>query len=618
MPDVLRFLGTVIVMALAGAGITTCLRLPTEPVTRVLMGPVFALALWAIVLGDAVWLGYPVHVFVGWLWGATVLMAVIGIWQLHRDEFLSSRAWRPELWSFLAVMVSPIAVMARYFWGGLAEYPGSGLPDGWAYVAYGQFLWTFPAGAEGGLAPLYQYASTLPAMRSTAATALDMLSALRAPGIAQSGSGLLQGVGLAAYGAAVAAFCRRSGLCPRLAAAAVAITVVSGWILNVIWANNFDNLLALGYVPALAVLAADPRVDSPGWWLGAAWLTAGLLRTYPELASIVFGLAAAIAACIVAGSRSHLTRRVALLACAGTSFLLLLMPAWKDFVHLLQTQVTAATAVEASRPGEGLFTGLTIPRHVLAGWWGLGSEHAYERWLVPRTAIAMALILLAAAGAWTLAREKRAAWLLWLTLPLGLAAYLAAATGYSYGAYKAILVGWWFVVFLVMRGALTLAPTPAGAAGVVVWLLVLTLPATAIARVLVAPVSRSFRMPRPASMAFFRQVTDIEAIVAAEPLLVAVQEEEACEWAVYFLRDTTMRLVERDRYMTPKRSTMTRSTPVDLDRVRWVLTDGVGAGVRPVGLSAASELRWRGGPYALWRTGEGEARTVETAFLAGH
>jgi hypothetical protein len=617
MLDLLRYFGIVVVMALGGAGVTTCLRMRCDPVTRVLLGPVFSLALWAIAIGDAVWLRFPVQWFAGWLWIATVLLALIGAMRLQRDRLFAAATWRPESWLLLAVVVSPIAVMARHFWGGLAESPGSGLPDGWSYVVRAQYLWSFSRDAEGGLAPIYQYASTLQAMRNAAAGALDMLSVLRAPGDAQLGSGLLQACALAAYAAAVGAFCRRGGLRSWLAGATVAVTLVSGWVLNVLWANNFDNLLALAYLPALAVLAVDPRGDAPGWWLGMAWLMAGLLHTYPELALIVAALALTIAALVMAGSTQRVTQRVAVLACAGVAFLLLLMPAWQDFVHLLRTQITAATDLNA-RPGEGLFTGLAIPRHVLAGWWALGSEHAYERWLLPRTAIAVALFLLAGAGAWSLAREKRAAWLLWLTLPLGLAPYLAAANGYSYGAYKAILVGWWFVAFLVIRGALTLAPTPHGVASVGVWLLVLTLPATAAARVLVAPVSRSFRMPRPSSMVFFRQVTDVAPIVGAEPLLVAVREEEASEWAVYFLRDTKMRLVERDRYMTPKRSTMARSTPVDIDRVRWVLTDGSAADVRPEGLGAASELRWRGGPYALWHNAEGEARAVETAFLAGH
>jgi hypothetical protein len=227
--------------------------------------------------------------------------------------------------------------------------------------------------------------------------------------------------------------------------------------------------------------------------------------------------------------------------------------------------------------------------------------------------------VLLVAGARTIVRERRTAWLIWLVLPIGLAPFLAVIQGYSYGAYKAILMGWWFEALLVVRGACALtAWRPRSSSALVVWLTIAALPAAATARLLLAPVSRSFRMPRPASMAVFRQVREIGSTVGSDPLLVAVRDEEAAEWAVYHLRHLTTSLLTRHRYMVPKADAMARAQPVDLDRVRWVLVDAQdGAPASSAGVGSDWTLRWRGGPYARLETPPGAGRSLEQAFAAG-
>jgi hypothetical protein len=204
-------------------------------------------------------------------------------------------------------------------------------------------------------------------------------------------------------------------------------------------------------------------------------------------------------------------------------------------------------------------------------------------------------------------------------VPDCLAPILAAIEGYSYGAYKAILIGWWFETFLVVRGAVALAGGHRRRSwALVVWLTIAALPAAATARLLLVPVSRSFRMPRPSSMAVFRQLREIETTVGSDPVLVAVRDEEASEWAVYYLRHQTTRLLTRHRYMVPKADVLARSQSVDLDRIRWVLVDApAGAATSPSEVSSGWTLRWRGGPYALWETPWGAGRSVEAAFAAG-
>jgi hypothetical protein len=625
--DLARFVGTAGLIALAGAGVSACLWVPFDAATRMLMGAAFGQALWAVALGTGVSMGLPVKAFAHWLWSATAVLAIIGAWRLRHDVIglACGVAPRPRRWVFVVVALVPVFVMSPYFRHGLAAYPGSGLPDGWAYVAHGQYLWDYPRGTEGGLAPLYQYASTLTSTRNIASAQLGMLALLGEPGEVQTGFGLLQAVGLAAYAAAAAAFVLGAGLSPVAIGVTVTVTVMSGWILNVLWANNLDNLLALAYAPALAVLSARPRPDRPGWWLGSAWLAAGLLRTYPELGVAIVPCAAIVAVAVSALAQETGSTRQGrpgnwIVAAFAAVFLVGLMPPVRDLVQLLRNQLHAATAPGVPRPGEGMFSGLIVPRHVLAGWWALGSEHAYERLLVPRTLVAAALLVLLVAGARAIVRERRTAWLIWLLLPIGLAPFLAAVQGYSYGAYKAILIGWWFEVFLVVRGAFALTgghPRRSSALVTLVWLTIAALPAAAAARLL-TPVSRSFRMPRPSSMAVFQQLREIGSTVGSDPVLVAVRDEEASEWAVYHLRHLTTRLLTRDRYMVPKADVLARSQPVDLDRVRWVLVDAP-AGAAPSSADVGSDWswRWRGGPYVLWETPPGAGRSLEAAFAAG-
>jgi hypothetical protein len=267
--DVARYALLTALIAAAGIGVLACLRVPFDSSTRNLMGPVFGQSLWAILIGGGVSLGLPVERFAVWIWGVTAVLAGIGIWHLRGVPSDRSTSWARRLVPAVVVL-SPVLVLSPYFRHGLAEYPGSGLPDGWSYAAYGQYLWRFSRGTEGGLAPLYQFASTLSSTRNVASGQLGVLALLRNAGEVQAGFGLLQAGALVTFAATTAAFARRSGMNRKTTAVTVTATVVSGWMLNVVWANNLDNQLALAYAPALAVMASWPRPDSPGWWMGTA------------------------------------------------------------------------------------------------------------------------------------------------------------------------------------------------------------------------------------------------------------------------------------------------------------------------------------------------------------
>ena len=81
----------------------------------------------------------PVRLLAGPIWLATRALAAYG-WSWKR-------AWDPGTRRLVAISVGlPVVAMLPYFAFGLANYPGSHLPDGWSYVAYGQYLWNYPRG----------------------------------------------------------------------------------------------------------------------------------------------------------------------------------------------------------------------------------------------------------------------------------------------------------------------------------------------------------------------------------------------------------------------------------------------------------------------------------------
>jgi hypothetical protein len=337
-----------------------------------------------------------------------------------------------------------------------------------------------------------------------------------------------------------------------------------------------------------------------------------LLHTYPELGVAVLicvATATTWRAATISTPRVQLRDSLVPIVLA-TVFLLLIMPSWRALATLLHAQADAAMG--ATRPGEGMFLGLTVPRHVVAGWWALGSEHGYAALLGPRTLLGLALFGLLLVGAVTLVDERRTSWLIWLALPFGLAPLLILRQGYAYGAYKAIVMGWWFMAFLLVRGAASRTGAIWRLAAPVI---IASLPAVAIARLLIAPVSRTFRMPRPESMATFRAVREVPPVVGRDPIVLAVHDEEAAEWAVYYLRDVPMALFTDERYLVAKAAALARSRPVDLNDVRWIVTDAPG---RAAALSPAQTstwtLRWRSGPYALWEAPPGSSRSLIGTF----
>jgi hypothetical protein len=96
------------------------------------------------------------------------------------------------------------------------------------------------------------------------------------------------------------------------------------------------------------------------------------------------------------------------------------------------------------------------------------------------------------------------------------------------------------------------------------------------------------------SIAPYRGVLEIEPDVGSQPVIVAVDDDLANEWAVYFLRRHAILLLAYRGYMAQPHvvPVMDQAEPVDIRAVRYVLSDAQ----PPV-----HEAIWSRGPYTLWR-----------------
>jgi hypothetical protein len=608
--DAARYLGVCLLFVSAGAGLIRLLRVPLASTTSLLLGASVTQALLAICGSSAVCLGIPLAYLALPVWIALLALALHGArwwiadWRAASVEAavdgdgttVARAATHRQIAVLLAVslVAAPVA-MLPYFVYGLADYPGSGLLDGWSYVAFGQYLWEFPRATEGGLAPLYQYASHLSHTRFVASTALALLSPLASPGDTQAVSGLLRALSIFTLAVTCAAFAHVKRLPLRLACAYVGLAAISGWTIAVVWANNYDQQFALPYSPALATLA----VLLPAWTLSSAVLAgilaAGALHTYPELSMLPLGIATLLGVEAMLARRAWRALRyvpVTLLTMA-----VLLGPYARDCVGMIAFQLRNGLA-SGPRPGDGMFPGLLDPHYQLSALVGLGGEQLVSRDLLAATILAIVLIAAFVAGV------GRMLWRRELALPLaiaGLCAMVATLIGrqaYAYGAYKVLSLGWWAFAFAIVGVAASLTGRRGWwrmPAAVIAYGLVLAVPAvTAVRTIAETATAGSERISQ------YRVIEQLPAFLGHVPIVLNTSDVEAEHWGTYFLRREPMLLGTRYGYLGMPHlvALIGRARPIPPATVRYVVTDPA---LAPATVRAAGwRLVWAVGRFAVW------------------
>ncbi|MBI5132529.1 MAG: hypothetical protein HZA66_24070 [Rhodopseudomonas palustris] len=562
-------------------------------------GPAVTTAIWTIALSDAAWASVPLRDVANVVWLTTAIAAASGLLLavISRPQPLpaTSSAEPSVRWLWISVVTIPFVIMPSVLWFGLGDFANSTMPDSWSYVTVADYLAHVPRGADSGLSPLHQYASHLMHVRNASSAILAQLAA--GFGVkADQTMALYCLLLLFAFAGALVAF-GMTVFRHTLAILYLLVLAEFGWTANIVFAGNFDQLLLLPFLPLIASLAlragsGEARVDTAGLLIGV--LAAAAFLAYVELAFAALAVALAFGIATHQRPLALIGRGLIVLCLATVLFLLLTWPALPPLLAMLQHQFVSS--IPGSRPGEGMFGGLTSFKNLPATFWALGGEHGkHFGW--PIGALLFAALAIGAV-------VERRRWLALLALATVLAGvlYLIVHEVYSYGAYKLISVNFWMVSFFTVAGGIWLARWLSrrfqrphlAATALLVSIGVVALDRTIVQARLIKFTANTIQQRQ------FREALDVAAITGQSPTLLSVRSPLANQWAVYYLSDVPLLVSPYRIYMAQAHVIpyMERARKIDPSAIKYILTDRDDDLAAPV--SGAKRI-WNGQAYSLWQ-----------------
>jgi hypothetical protein len=308
----------------------------------------------------------------------------------------------------------------------------------------------------------------------------------------------------------------------------VTLATVSGPLLNLVWANNFDHLLAMSIAPIIIALAFILRWGSIIDAVLLGMFTAAEVYIYPEMAAL-FVMPAGLILLVRLFSDEKSLAQIKSAAVAIAVLLVLVIPAWPDLSAFFQHQIHAVTAApsEAARPGNGYFPTFFTVVCGPGAWFGIFSPFA-RCWADFADIIKFVVGLgCAAVVAFSFLAWRRNLALLVSVAASGVAAsYFLVAKHYDYGAFKILETGWVPMLLVCTLGTIDLSIRMRRAAAVV-----------AVA-VLIIAVTQVARFERSMPIKSISQYADLyDAIPRSGIVNVRIADPLSFEWAVYYLRD---------------------------------------------------------------------------------
>jgi hypothetical protein len=578
----LAYIFLCIISILTGRGFLHLIGVQIDKRLSLYLSPIVTLCLWTVFLGWTVQFGYTVKQV--WVYGylASLSLAFFGI---YREDFKAlGLEWGPLIVTALA----PVALMIPYFWHGITVYPGSPAPDGWSYIAFGQYLWEYPKSTHGGLAPLYQYASHLSGTRFIGSALLGFFSPLTgAPGDTQAASGIFLSWALFIFSASCMFFAKTSELGRGYQLLYVAICVISGNLLKLLTANNYDNLLALSFLPVYVGMLVIATPSELVWSIVFGLMSSGVLYCYPEMSLFIFmGFFWFVLTRIVSERNDFITWIVFLLATVLVA-IIVTVPWLSTFFVFFSSQFGSASTHHLPRPGQGMFVELLTPKTMMSAIWGFKGSNLDNFVATIFTPLTLfGIFRLFARNTWGLGVTV-------VTLFIG-TLIMMFHLQYDYGAYKLLLLNWWALSFASMFGfSFLMKPfrrIPYRIA--MVFIIVVYFFA-------VATSTYSFdKIVTAKSIAVYKNIMDIIPLIKNESVIVHIDEPITNQWAVYFLRDIPIYLATYRSYMAQAHLAcrMEEAKRIDPTKARYLLSDSCS----PFDSEAKNHV-WQHGLLRLWQ-----------------
>jgi len=496
--------------------------------------------------------------------------------------------------------------MAAYFWHGIDKYLASSFQDGWSYISYGQYLWEYSRGMEGGLAPFYQYSGAINSNRFMSSAFLALFSFFKR-GDTQIVMGIFQAWTLFVFAASVTFFSIGAFHRKYMASIYTCALIFSGWVFNVLWLNNLDHLLSLGFLPVLVIIIQKMNPKKWSWAILIGLLAGSLLYIYPEMAVFILGSSILVFGFRLLKNRELFSTYSLFAIVATLSVFVLVLPYLKDLLFFMQIQINATKA--AIRPGETLFVGLLSANSQPSAFLGFGSEWGINKFLIFQNIFGFLLGIFFLLGIIKQLKNKNILLIVWL-ISLGATLYMLIRQNYSYGAYKLILLNLWGVIFLIFAGFESMSVRLSKSlrqrllvniVGICILVVfgISTLAHIAASETL--PLLHQGRLEHR-NVEIFKSVKEVEGIIGRKSVIICVDDWLSNEWAVYFLRDLNVYLPTLRAYMNHPAVVgfMERSKKLEFDKVRFILTDKV-LELANQNLSSQAEVVWSNGLYTLWR-----------------
>lgn len=557
---------------------------------RILLAPSLVLAISGILVAVVVVLGIPVGKASPIIWILWIVLAVYGMSCVRS-------AWSDldHRYVLLVSILVTLWVSGGFLWYGLLDYLGSPALDGWSYVSFGEYLRQYPKGAEGGLAPIYQYASHLSGTRYVASAMLAVLIPPWGGGIdTQMMVGPLLILSIFSFSLSVAyasQVANQRGLnVPEWLA--VFIGVVGGWVPLALHANNYDNLLALHFSPALFALTLDRNLSRGGQILLLAILMAACVYVYPELSPLMiaaYGVAAVEDFFSTRpGHGNGVSKRAQIVKHTAIAIisLMIVSPYLRDAIRFFSQQIST-TSQMTGRPGEGIMPSLLDDARIWGAMWGLGNKGI-------GVIVGVMLGQIALFGAATAVAKKHFSLILYLVLIGILFVVMVALKHYDYGAYKILLLGWWAVAIIVASGAKSIWNTVSAANPVAKKYLKIAIFSVAFVSASLW-LTQSYKWVRGYTYKTATATREARGAILenAGAAQVSISDATLNAWLVYQLRDAKALFTEFHGYMDQAhvRPLMARSMVPDRGEIKYILTD--------VNSFAAGDLIWRNDLFKL-------------------
>lgn len=448
--------------------------------------------------------------------------------------------------------------------------------DTWSYCAFAEYLARFPRGTEGGLQPLYQYASHASDTRFGTSSILVFFGTLfRTDAAHVLGFYVLLAFSNVFWG--VALLLRLLHLRPWLALCAGTFSILCGLIPDTIIVGSLDNLLFLSVAPHLLVrtILFARRGSTIRSIVGLAMTSAAAFYSYPEglaLFAVIFFPFLLRAVWRAWGLSRFLTPVYSVILV----FLILTGPYLGTFYSFMHTQVRSGNAGQV-QTGAGTFPGL-VSGDFLGATFGDGGEFAHHSSFPEWDIFSFACLVFLFAGLLFAQRRGRMDALLSLFPLAALILWQGVILRYDYGLFKVLVTGSFLVTFLIFSGMQALAArlTRRRSGGLALFCAGLFLALGYRER-------SDQRVELPLlflpSMKPYVELEKMTSVLGGVPVSLSCSDDFNQEWAIYFLKDYPVEVTRQRGYMAQAHlvARMQRCKPIP-EPARYLLADSRQAG----------------------------------------